>query len=292
MPESTMELKTITFTVDRGVATLTLNRPERGNAWTGRMEAEYRHVLAEASESDRVGAIIVTGAGRQFCVGADARAVSGTSERGSYSSGLSAPLAEPGSPDHPAHMSRHGFLLSIPKPVIAAVNGAAAGIGFGLACFADVRFVAEDAKLTTSTSRLGLPPEFAVSWILPRLIGASRATHLLLGSPVMMGREAADVGWAHRAAPRGSVLDAASAYAHDLVRTASPGALAAAKQQMWLDLERSLAEADRDAQVRLEQMVGSEDFATGAAALKTGTRPDFSARYNPRNIDTAEGKLT
>lgn len=278
------ELTTISWSIGAGVATVVLNRPARGNAWTGRMEMEYRTVLAAADASAQVGAIVITGAGRQFCVGADARAVHGISETGQYDAGLREPLIEPGDPAHPAHGTRHGFLLSIRKPVIAAVNGSAAGVGFAIACFCDVRIVSEDAKLTTSTSHLGLPAEFGLSWILPRLIGTARASHLLLGSPLVLGREAAQMGLAHQALPTDQVLGAAEDYARTLVRDCAPSSLAAVKQQMWQDLGRSLAAADADADQRLKQMVTSADFALGARALAARTQPDFSPRYSPGTL--------
>lgn len=281
------ELRWITWSLDEGVATVVLNRPDRGNAWTGRMEAEYRIVLDAAEQSDRVGAIVITGAGKHFCVGADAAAVSGISERGEYSSGLRAPFVEPGDPEHPAHGARHGFLLSLTKPVIAAINGSAAGIGFAIACFCDVRFIAEKARLTTATAPLGLPAEFGVSWILPRLIGVSRAMPLLLGSPKITGAEAEALGLAHRALPAADVVSAAQQYARQLVTTAAPSSMASAKAQVWLDMQRSLAEADRDADARLKQMVRSADFAVGARALSQRSRPDFAAKYRRPSISGA-----
>ncbi|MEV5561037.1 enoyl-CoA hydratase-related protein [Nonomuraea wenchangensis] len=282
-----MDLKTVSWCVEQGVATVTLDRPARGNAWTGRMESEYRTVLAAAEAAPEVGAVVITGAGRHFCVGADARAVAGQSASKRYDSGLREPPAQPGDPAHPAHGTRHGFLLALRKPVIAAVNGGAAGIGFAIACFADVRIVAEQAKLTTSTSRLGLPAEFGVSWILPRLIGAARAAHLLLGSPVITGSEAADIGLAHQAVPAEAVLTTAQRYARSLVDGCAPSSMATVKRQMWDDMNRSLAEADADAQKRLLDMVSSEDFALGARALAARAQPDYGARY--REPHPAEG---
>ncbi|MEU7811743.1 enoyl-CoA hydratase-related protein [Pseudonocardia sp. NPDC049154] len=280
-----MELKTVRYGIDAGVATVTLDRPERGNAWTGRMEAEYRWVLGELDRSPHVGVIVLTGAGQRFCVGADVRAVSANAEAGEYRSGRTEPLTQPGDPSHPAFGSRHGFLLSLSKPVVAAVNGAAAGIGFVLASFADVRFVAEDAKLTTSTSKLGLPPEFAISWILPRLVGVTRATDLLLRSAVIRGREAVEIGWALRALPAEDVLPAALAYAATLVACSAPSSMAAVKQMVWRDLERSLSDADADAQHALERATRHPDFRTGAAALAARTDPDYSGRYRPTEED-------
>jgi len=284
-----LPLRTISWSLADGTLTVVLDRPERGNAWTSRMEIEYRTVLAAAADSADVGAVVITGRGRHFCVGADARAVNSTSKNKAYDDGLREPLAEPGNPEHPAYGTRHGFLLSIEKPVIAAVNGSAAGIGFAIACFADIRIVAEQAKLTTSTSRLGLPAEFGVSWILPRLIGVSRATHLLLGSPVLTGREAADIGLAHLAVAAEDTLSVAQAYARGLVDGCSPASMAAVKQQLWEDVARPLREADADADLRLRRMVREPDFRLGSDALSAGTAPDYGARYRD---ETSEQETT
>lgn len=265
--------------VEAGVATITLDRPDRGNSWTGRMEVEYRQAVARAEGDPSVGAIVITGAGRRFCVGADRRALSAMGERGEYDRGVREPLAEPGAPDHPAHGTRHGFLLSLTKPVIAAVNGSAAGVGFVLACFCDVRFVASDAKLTTSTSRLGMPAELGVSWILPRLVGPARAAHLLLGSPVITGEEAAAIGLAHQALPAGEVLAAAQAYARTLLAEVAPSSLALVKRQLWTDLDGTLRDADERAATLLDESAGHPDFREGVAAAAEGRPPRFGARY-------------
>lgn len=265
----------VLLSADEGVAVVTLNRPHRGNAWTGRMESEFRALIAEADSDPDVGVIVVTGAGRHFCVGADSRALEMHSEAGSYQSGIEVPPAQPGNPDDPSSRTRFGFLRALNKPVIAAVNGSAAGIGFVIMCFADVRFVAFEAKLTAAAPRLGLPAECGISWILPRLIGLSRATELLISSRILLGNEASDIGLAHRTLPSHEVLPGAVAYARALTAECAPSSLRATKQQLAMDLERSLLDADGDANDRLLRMVGSDDFREGVEALVQRRRPRF-----------------
>lgn len=274
MTSNRSEPPVLTAVHDR-LAVLTLNRPHRGNAWTGRMEAAFRAAVAEAEHDPRVGAIVVTGAGRQFCVGGDARALEISSEAGSYQTGLDEPPAQPGDPAHPAAAARFGFLHAVAKPVIAAVNGSAAGVGFVLLCFADIRFVAADAKLTAAAPRLGLPAECGVSWVLPRLIGASRATEILLSSRIVTGDEAAAMGLAHRCLPADEVLPAAIDYGGTLVAGCAPSSLRETKEQLTLDLERSLAASDADADRRLRRMMGGADFREGVRALTERRPPRF-----------------
>jgi enoyl-CoA hydratase/carnithine racemase len=183
-----MELKTIRYGVDRAIATITLDRPHRLNAWTGRMHTEYRWDLAQAEASPTVRVVIVTGAGRGFCAGADSGALSGHVEKGGYDPGTHDDLATPGFGVRPEFDHDFAFHFGLTKPVIAAINGPAAGVGFVLACYCDVRFAAAGAKLTTSHGRLHLPAEYGLSWLLPRLIGVGRANDLLLSSRVRAGR--------------------------------------------------------------------------------------------------------
>src|SRR5260221_4756090 len=181
-----MELKVTTYEVDQGVALVTLIRPDRINAWSVRMETEYRWCLETADADPGVRVIVVTGAGRGFCAGADMRALDDMADAGAYPEGVepsaeasATPAARGRVVERPDFAHIHTFVLGLRKPVIAAVNGAAAGVGFVLACYADIRFAAEGAKLTTSFGRLGLPAEHGVSWVLSRLIGPGHAADLL-----------------------------------------------------------------------------------------------------------------
>ena len=151
---------------------------------------------------------------------------------------------------------------------IAAVNGAAAGVGFALACWCDIRFVADDAKLTTAHGKLNLPAEYGLSWILPRLIGRGRASDLLLSSRVVLGAEAAELGLANQALPADDVAAAAHRYARQLVTEVSPHSLRATKRQLAVDaVSDNPATSVRDAQSRLEQMMTEDDYREATAAL-------------------------
>ncbi len=274
-----MDWKTIRYEVDVGVAVITLNRPERSNAWTGRMELEYRRALHMAERDDRAGAIVITGAGRHFCVGADSRALDSFTETGSYDTGVRERLAEPGDPGHPAYGTKYGFPLAIAKPVIAAVNGAAAGIGFVIMCFADIRFAAAGAKLTPAHAKLGLPAEHAVSWILPRLIGYGRAAEWLLSSRVATAEEAQAMGLVNEVHAPEQLADAALAYARRLVDGSAPSSLRVTKRQVSMDLFRTLGESATEAVRLIDDMVGSDDYRQGVAAFVERRPPNFAANY-------------
>jgi enoyl-CoA hydratase/carnithine racemase len=270
-----VDLKAIRYEVDDRVATITLDRPDRLNAWTGRMHAEYRWALDRADHDPDVRVVVVTGAGRGFCAGADARALSGHADRGGYDPGLPDDIANPGygvaSPlDHD-----FAFHFGLTTPVIAAVNGPAAGVGLVLACYCDVRFAARGVKLTTAHGRLNLPAEYGLSWLLPRLVGLGRANDLLLTSRVILAEEAEAMGLVNAVLDADDLLPHTYAYAHDLAHGVSAGSLAATKRQIALDLHRDLGESVADAAVRLDTMMGEPDFAEGVAALTEKRPPRF-----------------
>jgi len=189
-----LELKTIVYSVDDAIGTITLNRPHRMNAWTGRMHAEYRYVLKQADDNPDVRVIIVTGEGRGFCVGADNQALEGHVENGGSDPGTPRQMAEPGQGVSPEFDASFAYHFGLRKPVIAAINGPAAGVGLALACYADIRFAVPGIKMTTAHGTLNFPAEFGLSWLLPRMIGLPRANDLLLTSRVFTSDEAADFG--------------------------------------------------------------------------------------------------
>lgn len=258
-----------------GVGLVTLNRPARGNSWTGRMEVAYRSVLAEAEADPTVRVIVITGAGERFCVGADVAALDGMKDGSGYNDGVREPLPQPGRSDDPDLAGRHSFLWGIPKPVIAAINGAAAGIGFAVACYCDLRFASAGAKLTTSTARLGLPVEFGLSWLLPRMLGTTRAADLMISGRVILAEEAERIGLVNRVFPPDRLLDEALDYARRLAAECAPSSLRAAKEQLYRDLRGTLADAETDSRSRLEAMVGSPDYCEGVRALIARRQPHF-----------------
>jgi len=269
------ELKVTRYVVRERVATITLHRPERLNAWTGRMHAEYRALLEQAATDPAVRVIVVTGSGRGFCAGADSRALEGHVERGGYDAGLGDDVAMPGYGVRPEFDADFAYQFGIPKPIIAAVNGPAAGVGFVLACYCDLRFAARGAKLTTSHGRLGLPAEYGLSWLLPRLIGVARAADLLLSSRVVLAEEAEQMGLVNQVLAPGELIAHTEAYAGALAREIAPSSLAATKMQLYRDLHLDAASSVRDAEMRLAEMMLGADFAEGVAALTEKRTPDF-----------------
>ena len=193
-----LELKVIRYRVEAGVAELRLFRPKRMNAWTGRMHTEYRYCLLQAAEDPEVGAIVVTGEGRGFCVGADAAALSGHVEKGGYDPGTPDPLAEPGFGTHDAFDANFAYHFGIRKPIIAAVNGPAAGLGLALACYADLRLACPGLNFSTAHGKLNFPAEFGLSWLLPRIIGLGHANDLLLSSRKFTSEEGLAMGLFNR----------------------------------------------------------------------------------------------
>jgi enoyl-CoA hydratase/carnithine racemase len=249
---------------DDGVAVVTLNRPERLNAWTQQLERDYFATLAELAGSADVRVIVVTGAGRGFCAGADMQELQGLGENG-----VAAAEVE-------RERTPQTYPLSVAKPIVAAINGPCAGIGLVQALMCDVRFVAEDAKLTTAFARRGLIAEHGISWILPRLVGPARALDLLLSGRVVLGREAAELGLANRVTPRETVLEETLAYAHELATQCSPASMATIKRQVYAALARPLDAALADADRLMLESFSGPDFVEGVASFVERREPSFA----------------
>jgi enoyl-CoA hydratase/carnithine racemase len=254
--------------VSDGVALLTLNRPDRLNAWTDEMERSYFDLLEECGAAPEVRAIVVTGAGRGFCAGADMQALQELGDNGA--SGIS--------PEQLARERRPQSLpLSIPKPIVAAINGGCAGIGLVQALMCDVRFAAQGAKLTTAFARRGLVAEHGISWMLPRLIGPARALDLLLSGRVVLAEEALSLGLVNRVLAPERLLEGATDYAAGLARNCSPASMATMKRQVYGDLERGLVEATADADIEMLRSFGAPDFLEGVASFLERRDPRFAA---------------
>jgi enoyl-CoA hydratase/carnithine racemase len=269
------ELTALRWSVDERIATVWLHRPHRHNAWTGTMHTEYRQVMADLEHREDVRAVVVTGTPPAFCVGGDSKALAGHVDRGGYDSGLPAEPATPGGGDRldADFVWQLGYRL----PIIAAVNGACAGVGLALALWCDLRFVAADAKLTTAAAKLGLPAEYGMSWILPRLVGVTRANDLLLSSRVVTGAETADWGlWNGVGSDGASTLAAALAYARLLASTTGPNAVADTKRQLTADLLRhDPAASIADSLRLLDRSMGTAEYREGIQALTEKRPPNF-----------------
>ena len=252
----------VRYTVEDRVALVTLSRPERLNAWTLQMENDYYEALERASADPDVRAAVLTGAGKGFCAGADMDVLSDITEQqpGAYSGFAARP-----------NVAAMGF----DKPLIAAINGACAGVGFAQALMADVRFAAAGAKLTTSFARRGLVAEYATSWLLPRIVGRSRALDMLLSGRVVLAEEALMWGLVDRVLPQDELLPAAMAYAHDLAVWSSPASMAVMKRQMLLDADRPLDAAAKESTQLMYQSFTGADFAEGIGAWVERREPNF-----------------
>lgn len=272
-----MDRKVTDYQVAERIATITLKRPERLNAWTGRMSLEYRTALAEASADESVRVIVVTGAGRGFCAGADSEALASHLDRGGYWAGLPEDPPTPGFGVRAEFDADLAYHLGIEKPIIASVNGPAAGLGFALMCYCDVRFAAAGTKLTSAHGRLGLPAEFGLSWMLPRLIGLARAADVLLSSRIFLAEEAFEMGLVSAVVPLDELASHVTAYATALATGVSSASIAVTKRQLYRDLlvAGGPAASIADAETTMSTMMQAPDYREGVASLREKRPPRY-----------------
>jgi enoyl-CoA hydratase/carnithine racemase len=253
----------VLYVLDGAVAVITLNRPERLNAWTVGMERRYLELLDRAGADPAVRAVVVTGAGRGYSGGTDIGALGTVGEAGTR------PLEELLSPVVPR-------TYAFPKPLIAAVNGSCAGFALAQALACDLRFAAAGAKLTTSYSRRGLVAEDGTSWLLPRIVGLPRALDLLLSGRVVLAEEAREMGLVDRVVATERVLDEALAYAGDLAENCSPAAMASIKAQVRRHLGTDLPTALEESARLVQESLGHPDFREGVASFRERRPPMFA----------------
>lgn len=244
-----------------GVLILTLNRPERLNAWSDALEERYFSLLRSAESDPEVGAVVLTGAGRGFCAGADLDDLQQVDD------------TDPAAIAHRDPPRHHP--MSFQKPLIAAINGAAAGLGLVEALYCDVRFAAPDAKLTAAFSKRGLIAEHGVAWLLTRLVGRSRTFDILVSSRVIRGEEAFGLGLVDRVVPAAELLDEAIAYAQELAQQCSPTAMQVIKNQILHAEHSSFDEAVVDANRRMLVSFTHPDFAEGVNSFVERREPAF-----------------
>jgi enoyl-CoA hydratase/carnithine racemase len=272
-----VELKATRYELTDRVATVWLHRPHRHNAWTGRMHAEYRWILAQLDADPAVRVVVVTGTPPAFCVGGDSDALQGHVERGGYDTGLPEELARPGHGVRPEWDHDFAWHFGLRVPVIAAVNGACAGIALALVACCDLRFVSATAKCTTAAPRLGLPAEYGLSWLLPRLVGPTRAADLLLSGRAVTGAETRDWGLWNEVLPDGeATLAAATAYAHALATSVGPTALATTKRQLVHDrFHEDVGASITSSKLLMDEAMRSAEYREGVAALRERRPPRF-----------------
>jgi enoyl-CoA hydratase/carnithine racemase len=263
--------KEILFAVEDRVATITLNRPEKLNAWTVVMAGELREALAKAEADDGVRAIVITGAGRGFCSGADmsrlSAAAAGQSQLGAPpmpTEGLEANFSQ-----------RLSYMLAIKKPILAAINGPVAGVGLVVTFFCDLRFMAAGTRLTTAFARRGLVAEHGIAWLLPKLIGPMNALDLLYTARSVEAEEAERMGLV-RVLPGEGFLAAVQARAADIANLSSPRSTRIIKKQVYEAMFQSLAEATVIANREQAICRDTEDFREGVAHFLEKRKPRFT----------------
>ncbi|MFA7505906.1 MAG: enoyl-CoA hydratase [Burkholderiaceae bacterium] len=260
----------ILYEVRERIARIVFNRPDKLNAITRSMQVELRRMVAEAAADPAVRVIVLTGAGRGFCAGADMNLLSGISAQGGDGGkAAAAPPAAVSNPFGPAldklYEGRFTYLLECPKPVIAAINGPAAGLGLVLALYADVRLAAAGARFTTSFSQRGLIAEHGSSWLLPRLVGHANALDLLMSSRKFGADEALRMGLVNQVHDDAGFETATMDYARMLADTVSPRSLAVIKAQVYAALVQGFPEAMSIADAAMEASFGRPDFKEGVA---------------------------
>ena len=251
---------------ETGVALVTLNRPERMNAWGGGLAAGFYAALDAADADPAVRVVVVTGSGRAFCAGADMGDLSSIeSANTDGDTDISTLVGE----RHPH------FVTTLRKPIIAAINGACAGIGLTQALMCDVRFAAAGAKFTTAFARRGLIAEYGISWILPRVVGWGAALDLLLTGRVFSAEEAAALGMVSEVVAPADLLPHAIAYAEDIAANCAPSSLAVIKQQVYGDTMTSVFESSTQAEKLMGDSMLRPDFIEGITAFFEKRPPTF-----------------
>jgi enoyl-CoA hydratase/carnithine racemase len=274
-----MGYEEVVYDTQDGIATVTLSRPDKLNAWTQTMGREVRAAMDEAARDEGVRAIVLTGAGRGFCAGADMNLLSGISGAGSAAGAEVARGAEsaatlPGG--RPDFGGRYAYFPTIGKPIIGALNGATAGLGLVVALYCDVRFASEAAVFTTSFARRGLIAEHGISWMLPRLVGLSHALDLMLSARKIDAAEALRIGLVNQVVPHAELMAAVRAYARELAQLVSPRSMAVMKRQLWEAQFQTLAEATAVADEEMTVSFGSADFREGVAHFVEKRPPHFT----------------
>jgi len=280
----TMNLSEVLYDRNGAVATITLNRPDQLNAWTRKMEGEVREAMMEASNDDAVRAIVLTGAGRGFCAGADMNLLGDIQDEAASAKSRIQSLsavnnAIPGGLDLPTdYTMRYSYFPTVPKPVLGAINGPCAGLGMVMALYCDMRFASDSAMFTTAFSKRGLIAEHGISWMLPALVGHANALDLLMSARKVRADEALSMGLVSRVIPTDSFIDECRAYAEELATQVSPRSMRVMKAQVYTALHQSLESAILTANSEMPGSFASEDFQEGVAHFMERRAPNFPGK--------------
>jgi enoyl-CoA hydratase/carnithine racemase len=278
-----MAYEEILYDVSDGIATITLNRPDKLNAWTAIMEGEIREAMYAAEADDSVKVIILTGAGKGFCAGADMGGLSSTA------SSTTAPTLEESRALMKGDSGRrddiradfeekYSYFPSIQKPIIGAINGACAGLGFVMSLYCDLRFAADNAKFTTAFSRRGLIAEHGVSWTLQRIVGLPNALDLTLSARVILADDALRMGLVNQVFPAESFRASVAAYAQEMATMVSPRSTRIIKEQLYNAQFQTLQEAILVANDEMFASLRCDDFKEGVAHFVEKRPPVFTGK--------------
>ena len=272
----------ILYEVADHIATITLNRPDKLNAWTRTMENEVRAAMGDADQDAGVRVIILTGAGRGFCAGADMQNLNALATQGFDAAGFAPPQAidvnAARDDARPDFQKQYSYFPSIQKPIIGAINGASAGLGFVLMLYCDMRFASDKARFGTAFSRRGLIAEHGVSWLLPRLVGMANAFDLLYSARVIEADEALRMGLVNRVVPHENLMERVRAYAAELTNLVSPRSLRVIKEQVWNAQFQTLSEAIDIANYEMVRSFDTADFKEGVAHFVEKRAPNFTGK--------------
>jgi len=260
------------------VATITLNRPDKLNAWTQKMEEEIAAAVREASTDEQVRVIILTGSGKGFCAGADMSLLSAISQEPAPLAGRFLADNEVDGDAGAEFRKKHAWFLSVPKPMIAAINGPAVGLGFVVPLYCDFRFASEKARFSAIFSKRGLVAEYGTAWMLPRLVGLPNAIELMFTSKMVDAHEALRMGLVSRVFPEDNFLGAVQEFARELATTVSPRSLRVMKRQIYSGLLQRFDDAYDAAIDEMRGSFGTEDFREGVAHFLEKRAAAFTGR--------------
>lgn len=273
-----MPTQEVLYSVAGRVATVTLNRPDKLNAWTRIMEAEVRQAMQKAAADDHVRAIVLTGAGRGFCAGADMSLLQDVVERGVHPLPAGDDGKAAGSEARSDFARQYSYFPAIPKPIIAAINGPAVGLGLVIAMFCDLRFASGDAKFGTAFARRGLIAEYGLAWLLPKIVGHANALDVMLSARIFDAQEALRMGLVNQVFPPGEFLEKVNAYANEVAEGVSPRSTRVIKRQVYEAMFQTLGQALDTASEEMRASLQCEDFKEGVAHFVEKRAPAFTGR--------------
>jgi enoyl-CoA hydratase/carnithine racemase len=274
-----MDFSDIIYDKSDRIATVTFNRPEKMNAWTGKMGLEMRQAMLDADRDDNIGAIIVTGAGRAYCAGADMGGLSEISQgRATAGGATAAPQEDLPKAARPDYRTPYSWMMALKKPVIGAINGACVGMGFTICLYQDIRIASDKARMGLIFTQRGLAIEHGSSWMLPRIIGATRAMEMAVTGRLVEAQEALAIGLVNRVVPHDKLMETAREVAGHIASKCSPLGVAQAKRLIWEHLFTDLGTAVKDDDAAMQMMTRSEDFAEGVKAFIEKRSPQFKGR--------------